>query len=400
MLSTSFPRNKDDLAGIFIFQLARKIARKHAVEVIAPGSAEAEKTESVDNVSVNRFTYMIPGSWQKLAYGSGILPNLKKSPAAWLCIPSFFISFFLAAFRVSRSCDVIHAHWIFSGLIGLGCRKKHTTPLILSVRGSDLHQTEHSPLLRGICRWILQGADRIITVSNSLNRKILDLGISPEKVSTIPNGVDTTMFKPRNRGRARNRLGLPENGKMILYVGRIIPLKGLDVLMQAMPAICGQVKNVHLYLVGDGPQMLELEDTAKKEGISDRVHFRGKQSPSMIPFWMNAADLTVLPSRSEGRPNVILESFASSTPVLASDVGGIPEFVSDGTNGFLVPYGNPGLLAERAVTLLLDEALRSRLSRNAQASIARTGLTWDLAAGQHEELYESALAEMKNRKKS
>jgi glycosyltransferase involved in cell wall biosynthesis len=181
---------------------------------------------------------------------------------------------------------------------------------------------------------------------------VIDHGIDADKVHVWQRGIDAGRFSPGDRTEARRRLGLPVAGSVLLWVGRIVPVKGLDVLLRACLLLRQRDLAFRLYLVGDGELRGALEAQVQGLGLAGTVSFMGAQPHDQLPDWFRAADLTVLPSLSEGLPNVLRESLACATPFVASRVGGIPEMASEPFDR-LVPPGDPEALAEAIAYKLL-----------------------------------------------
>jgi glycosyltransferase involved in cell wall biosynthesis len=255
--------------------------------------------------------------------------------------------------------DVVLGSWAYpDGWAAVELGQRAGLPVAVRVHGCDVLNAgrglDCDPTRK---RWTieaLQRADAIIAVSKALGDKVVELGIAASKVHVQQQGVDTELFSPGNRAEARGRLGISAAGKVLLWVGRIDPVKGLDVLVEACSELSQRRTDFHLYLVGDGPPRAGLEARSRSLGLSDRIHFVGFRGNEQLPDWYRAADLTLLPSWSEGLPNVLRESLACGTPFVASDVGGVPE-IADGRVGRLVPAGDPTALAV-AIDLALHEA--------------------------------------------
>jgi peptidoglycan/xylan/chitin deacetylase (PgdA/CDA1 family) len=192
---------------------------------------------------------------------------------------------------------------------------------------------------------VLQEVDAVITVSQDLKAKTIQLGACAEKVRVMYQGIDQALYFPGDRCETRRRLGIPPEGKVLVWVGRMVSVKGLDILVQACGILKQRGVESHLYLVGDGPLRSQLESQIRGQGLSHEITFVGSLPYDQLPDWYRAANLTVLPSRSEGLPNVLRESLACGTPFVASRVGSIPEIAVDGWSR-LVPHDNPGALAE------------------------------------------------------
>jgi glycosyltransferase involved in cell wall biosynthesis len=221
------------------------------------------------------------------------------------------------------------------------------------VGGSDVLVHARQGARRRRVGGVLKTADAVVAVSQDLRAKILEFGVHPEKVHVVPRGVDLGRFAPGDRAEARRRLGIPEEGDVILWVGRMVPVKGLDVLIRACGILRDRGAPARVYLVGDGPSRPALESQSRAGGLSEIVSFVGSQPHDRLPDWYRAADLTVLPSRSEGIPNVLRESLACGTPFVASRVGGIPELAASDPDSRLVPPDDADALGEaigRALT--------------------------------------------------
>ena len=189
------------------------------------------------------------------------------------------------------------------------------------------------------------------------------------------------------RAEARRRFELPATECIALFVGLLVPVKGLEVLLEAVAGLDGE-KPLCL-LVGEGPLQPELERVANARGIADRLRFVGRRPSDEIPAWMAAADMLVLPSYSEGRPNVVLEAQACGLPVVATRVGGTPELVRDGATGLLVASGDAQGLAAAVGRLQRDEALRQTLGQAGRAQARE--MTWTASAEQMTAIYRELL---------
>ena len=387
MLTTAFPRFRGDLFGTFVFELARELVRQGvSVHVVAPHDHRRPLREILDGVRVTRFRYMIPSSWQRLAYGGGIPTNLKRSWWARLQVPLFVLSFWWHAFRAASSCRLFHCHWTVSALVARFARLGRSRPVVLSVRGSDL-TLFRTGVPGAIGRAIYSWTDFIMPVSADLNRTLLSEGVSPAKLEIVSNGVDGR-FNPSNRNQARRKLGLDVDRKIVLYVGLLVPVKGLRVLFDALEVL--EDPRLLCVLVGDGQLRDELSARAEVTPLSGRVFFAGARSSEDIPVWMNACDLLVLPSLSEGRPNVVLEAQACGLPVIATRVGGTPELIEDGVDGILVEAGDSCALAESIKQLCDEEGLKNELGAAARRKVEESGLTWEQTASRTQAVYERA----------
>ena len=393
MLTTSFPRYPGDAAGQFVSRLADELSKKYEVTVIAPGSQELPDFEVVRNVRVCRFSYFFPHRFEKLAYGDGIIENVRANFFCRFLIPSFSLSFLLKSIILARRCDLIHAHWAFSGLIALLGKRIHRKPIVLTLRGSDVNfnfaGTGNS---KTFLRWVLQGCDHVATVSRDLSEKIVrDFAIA-QKVTVVPNGVDLECFRPRDKSGTRRILGLSDQVPVILYAGRITESKGVGYLAAAMPAVVKECEDVVFVLLGEGNLRLKISKFGEEMGIRQHILFAGYRPHDELPMWLNAADLLVLPSLSEGRPNIILEAMACGIPIVATRVGGIPELIRDGENGILVPPNDVEALTKAILAVLKMDDRRETFGKRARETLESLKVDWESSAEKMAGVYEKVLA--------
>lgn len=387
VLTTGYPRFPGDLFGTFVLELCRALAQAgERVVVVAPHGPGLPTHEVAGAVEVRRFRYL-PGRLERMAYGSGIPTNLRCSWGARLQVPFFLLGYWWWALRCTRRCCLLHCHWTISGLVGYLATRLRRCPLVLSVRGSDVH------LLGGragrwLNRFVCQRMDAVLAVSQDIADRLVESGVDRGRVHVVPNGVDAR-FCPGDRLAARRRLELPEGAFLVLFVGLLVPVKGVELLVDAFRR--GLPENARCVLVGDGSLEPHLRSLANEEGLGERLVFAGRRPSGEIPTWMQAADLLVLPSLSEGRPNVVLEAQACGIPVIATRVGGTPELIGDGETGVLIEPGDVEMLAHAIERLAADAGLRARMGAAARKRVESSGLTWAATAGKVREVYRQVL---------
>src|SRR5262245_49788530 len=389
-LSSSYPRNKSDTASVFLRYLAEALAtRGNEIHVLAPAAGKSE-TKVECRVIVHRFQYFL-ARWQKLAYGSGIMPNLKRAPWLWLQVPFFLMAMTWSVLRLLREerFDLLHAHWIVpQGLIGALAKKLNHVPLISTAHGADAFDLRGG--FNGFLKRLAVSASDAWTTNTPATSKAIERQASmPPHV--IPMGVNIDLFA--NGDRARLRRLVPENTFLLLFVGRLVEKKGGDDLLRALallpPAL---VQRTLLWIVGDGDRKLALEQGAKDLGVDQKVRFWGLVSNQDLPNFYAAADLFIAPSieassgDTEGQGVVFLEAFAARVCVLATRVGGIDAVVHDHVTGLLVPPNQPKELALAIEKLLNDSALRQTLVSNAFAEV-KERYDWQTIATEFEKLY-------------
>jgi glycosyltransferase involved in cell wall biosynthesis len=244
--------------------------------------------------------------------------------------------------------------------------------------GTDVNMLTVDPRRREIIVRTLNRADRVITIGDALRHRAVELGVEPSRVRAFRRGVNLGRFGPGDRRSARQVLGLDPEAPILLWVGRMVPVKGLDVLLKALAGLTASPLP-QLYLVGDGPLRTELRAQAERLGIAPHVHFVGPVAHETLGNWYRAADTVVLPSLSEGMPNVLLESAACGTPFIASTVGNIAELAEN--ESWLVPPGN---------VTALQAALQRRLE--APVAVKSTVVDDSVAAGLLAEILSDAVA--------
>ncbi len=285
--------------------------------------------------------------------------------------------------------DLIDAHYVFPDgfaavLLGWYFRK----PVVISARGSDINQYANFPLIRLMLRYTLGKAQSVIAVCQALKDAMIDLGIAAGKIIVIPNGVDHGKFFPVPQAEAREKLGLPTDKRIILSVGGLVPRKGFDVLIKALGHLTGKrpAGDFYLAIVGDGPARGSLEQLAASLGLGQIVRLVGAVPHEQLNSWYSAADLFCLVSDREGWPNVLLESLACGTPVVATNIWGVPEIIRSNSVGLLTER------TEQAVAAALARAFETPWVADDVTAYAKQH-SWERAAQSVHGVFESALAQ-------
>jgi len=370
-IATTHPRFEGDSEPAYVLALNRELVRRgHSVTTLVPHAPGTATEEVIQGVRIRRFRYFLPPSAQKLCYNGGILPNLRKSWTARLNLPLFLAA---QAGAVARAVafdafDLIHCHWLItSGLMGALIGGPAGLPLVVTAHGSDVF-TENR-LFKSLDRWVLQRCC-VCTVNSSRSGEMVSRLNPDARIEPVPMGV-----YPERHGKhlasdsVRSTMG---NGSpQMLFVGRFSKNKGITDLVRAMPSIAAALPGAHLALVGFGPDEDRIRSTIAAEGMGDRVTIVGRVAGGEIPAYMASADLVVLPSiRIEGLGVVLLEALASGTPVVGSDIGGIPDIIEDGVTGLLCRSQDPPDIAAKCVRRRTDEHLNPRTPQNATRLVA------------------------------
>jgi glycosyltransferase involved in cell wall biosynthesis len=247
-------------------------------------------------------------------------------------------------------------------------------PVTITLRGTEVPHSRN-PVLRPRLARTLKAAARVFSVSDSLRRLAIELGAATEKTEVVGNGVDTARFHPVDRVAARQKYGLPQDAKVLVSVGALVPRKGMHRVIEVMPALIGQHPDLHYLIVGggspEGDNRTELTAQVAQLGLGERVHFLGALPPDELKWPLSAADVFVLATRNEGWANVFLEAMACGLPVVTTDVGGNTEVVCRAELGSIVPFGDGAALQQA-----LDNALDKDWDRAAILDYARAN-QWD-----------------------
>jgi glycosyltransferase involved in cell wall biosynthesis len=264
----------------------------------------------------------------------------------------FYGHFFLASVRrtFQRALrdfvpDLVFAPWAFpDGWAATRLARQAGLPVVIMVHGSDILLLDRFPDKRAPTFQAVRSADSVIAVSQDLANHLIRGGVAKDRVHVIYDGVDPNVFHPGNKAAARERLGISNRDQLILFIGNLVPVKAVDVLLDACGMLMRKGIAFRLCIIGHGVLKAALQRQAERLEIAERVTFQGSLPQQQLPDWYRAADLFVLPSHSEGVPNVLLEASACRTPYVASSVGGIPEIAHLGLSK-LVPPGDADKLA-------------------------------------------------------
>jgi glycosyltransferase involved in cell wall biosynthesis len=291
--------------------------------------------------------------------------------------------------------QVLHAHQLLSPTtVGLLAAPLTRLPLIVNPHANgplgDVGVLSATAVGRVRLRAVIERADAFVAVSSRIREELLEAGAPPQAVWDIPNGVDTDRFSPAAAGEKlmiRRALGLAD-GQLALFAGRLAPEKGVDVLVRAWPQLVARVPGASLCLVGSGSEEQRLREMVRALRVELSVKFAGGVT-DVAPY-TRAADLAVLPSRTEGMPVALLEAMSCAVPVVATRVGGSAEVLEHGAMGTLVAPENPSALSESMAEVLFDvDAARARAKAAREYVLARHSMR--LVADRYLALYRALL---------
>ncbi len=273
---------------------------------------------------------------------------------------------------IERKIDLILGYnMIPDGIAAVRLAKRFNLPSGFWAIGTDVNDfARYSKSNYYLTKKCIQDSDLIITESKDLENKIRELGCPNGKVHTFYKGIDLSNFQDLpSKDSLFNKLQLNTQKKYILFVGRLIYDKGIYELIQVFKNIAKEFPYYELILIGEEIEEIRLRENISELGLKEKVHFKGILSHGEVANYMKISDILVLPTWAEGLPNVILEAMATGLPVVATNVGGIPEVLQDGFSGLSVPVKNVDELTKAAIRMIKDDGLRIKCIRNAKKLI-------------------------------
>lgn len=383
-LSWEFPPRIIGGIASHVFDLSRALIRRgvetHVVTCNFPGAREYE---NIDGVNLHRFEAYAAGD-SFLSWALRMQENMERRGCDLI--------------NSLKGVDVIHAHDWLSGVAGIGLKNLYRKPLIITMHSTEYGRRTgiHNDLqacIHEIEGWLCYESWRIITCSYYMRDHVSWCFHIPEnKICVIPNGVDVTKFYfSFNYWEIRNRFA-HESEKILLFVGRLVPEKGLDVLIKALPIILGNGVNAKIVAVGEGPQRDEYQRLANYYGFGNKILFTGHIDDWTLRALYRVADVVIVPSRFEPFGIVALEAMAAHCPVVASAVGGLNEIVDYEGTGLKVPLNNPDALAWAMLRVIKDVGFKDWIVNNAYQKCL-WNYNWDKIAEWTTGVYEAVLHE-------
>jgi len=346
-ITNLYPNPRQPHRAPFNRQQFAALAKQHQLRIIAPIAWTDElktrriqaETSDPSDIIIEHPRFLFPPKIFRQYYGHLYQRSIRPA--------------FLRALNEFHP-DIILAAWAYpDAWAAVNLAREAGLPIAVKVHGSDLSRLNQFPVLKKRTAQTLQQADAVIAVSKYLANQCVALGVNPNKVNVVYNGLDRTLFFPQ--AHFSSKPGTP----LILFVGNLAQVKGPDILINACAHLAQKSIPFHCRLIGDGPIKRTLQQQIHSQNQQTQIKILPPRPLNEMPDWYRAADLLVLPSRSEGLPNVLLEAQACNTKVIATKVGGIPEILHDNS---LVPPENPQALAT---------AIANSLTKNSSVSSSK-----------------------------
>lgn len=400
MVASSYPRFRGDSVGSFMEPIAQGIAaRGHDVHLVAPWHPKWDRPKSDGGVHFHLFHYAPAASLNTFGYAEGMRSDVRLRASAIAVAPLAILAGWFKAMRVAKKtrATVMHAHWVVPGGV-IGAAAAGSTPLVISLHGSDVFVAERHAAARVAARRAFARARWVTACSEDLRTRAVAIGASDGRSSVIPYGVDSEQFRPDPESRARGResLGIADNVPLVVAIGRLVRKKGFEHLIDAAAILGPRHARLRVAIAGEGDLHAELSAHARSAGVGDIVQFLGGIPHHAVPMLLAAADVAVAPSvrdtagNVDGLPNTVMEIMASGTPLVATRAGGIGAVAVDGTTARLVPEGDARALAAAIGGLLGDRTAARALGAQARLLVCERH-SWARVAGEFETVYDEAV---------
>ncbi|MBU2707295.1 glycosyltransferase family 4 protein [Zooshikella marina] len=381
-VTTSYPLSEKSNSGIFTKKLADALIKQGCnVTIVTPADSSTNSKKLTKNILLIKYA---PSFLRKLCHNPGGIPAaLKQNKLNYFLIPFLLAGIFLLSIKVAKQVDIIHANWAINGLLcGISAfilRK----PCITTVRGEDINQITESKIHYLVVLLCLQLSSKVVCVSkNILNKLVNNYPKYSNKLVCIHNGIDNSFFQPLKLINTSNKIQL-------LTVSSLTNLKQINIILEAISLT---KKNIFLTIVGSGPEEKNLKLLCKKLNIESKVKFEGAVKNDQLPSYYKRADIFILASKREGRPNVILEAFASGKVVVANKTAGIEDIITNNKNGILFKYNSAEDLNNKIDFIISNKKIAHTLQKNAVSYLKKKRLNWANTADQYISLYRQLCA--------
>lgn len=371
LFSTLYPSATRPIHGIFVETRLRELLAGGAVQtrVMAPVPWFPSRHERWGDYSrlARTPTHEVRHGVEVLHPRYPLIPKFGMTLAP-LLLAAACVAPIRRLIRGGFDFDLIDAHYFYPDGVAAALLARHFgKPLAITARGSDINLIAGHALARRMILWAGRSAGQCIGVSQALVERMRTLGMPPQRLLALRNGVDLALFSPGDAPAQRQRLGMADAGPLLLSVGNLLPLKGHDLCIDALARLLPEHPGARLVIAGAGPEGDALAAQALRLGLGDRVRLVGALPQAELVGWYRAADALLLASAREGWPNVVLEAMACGTPVIATAVGGIPEIISNASCGRLIAQRDGASLATALSGLLLAGIDRTAVRRHAEA---------------------------------
>lgn len=390
VLASTYPRWRNDPEPGFVHELCRRLTDRFTVIALVPDAPDAEPDGMLDGVEIVRYRYA-PRRLETLVNNGGIATNLRRYAWKWLLVPGFLLGQYVAAKRLMRMrhIDIVHAHWLLpQGLIARRLQRHANTPYLVTSHGGDLFGLR-GRALTALKRKVAASSSAMTVVSSAMREEAVRVGLRPPHIEVLPMGVDM-------RERFVVDSTIQRNKDELLFVGRLVPKKGLCHLLDAIPAVLVSCTQAVLVIAGFGPEEEALKAQARLLGIEAHVAFLGAMPQHELPALYRRASLFVAPfvrddsGNQEGLPVVLMEAIGCGCPVLVGDVAGIRDLLGDAHADVCVTPEDTTSLAA-AIIKILGNPEQARRSARTIRDTAAERVDWETIADGYASLLQKCM---------
>jgi glycosyltransferase involved in cell wall biosynthesis len=388
VLTTSYPIRNGPPSGPFVKRLVEYLPKNVKATVLTPCIQYREDYCEKGIFRVKCFRYA-PKRWQRLAHSPGGIPvALQSNPLLYLILPWLLISMVFTCWRETKDTDLIHANWSINGVLAGIVAGLRRIPLVTTLRGEDVSRSVNSKLFHWILGKSLKVSSCVVTVSDAFHAQIVEqFPCYASKVRVVHNGIERHLLKRTIRPITHSVI-------RIVMIGSLIPRKDISTFLYALTN-APEPDSIQAVIVGDGPERNTLELLSMELGLASIVTFTGAVLPDDVGEYLNNADILVLCSQSEGRPNVVLEAMAAGVVVVATAIQGVTEIITDGHNGLLFKPGDATGLLRHLERLRTETEFHEKLAHEARVWIQEENLFWDTTGHNYAEIYRESIDKKK-----
>lgn len=376
VLASTYPRWAHDHEPRFIHELCKRLTTEFNVIALVPDSEDSDPNGFLDNVQVIRYKYA-PKHLQSLVNNGGIVNNLKAYWWKWLLVPSFILSQYLAVKKVlsENKIDLIHAHWLIpQGWIACVLAKKFNIPFIVTSHGGDLFGLQGNTLTK-LKRKVAQEAKAMTVVSQAMQGYLKQIDIQPKLLQVIPMGIDLQHHFIPNPLVTRQQ-------NELLFVGRLVPKKGLNYLLKALCILIKKQPQLCLKIAGFGPEESSLKEQVRQLNLENHVIFLGALTQDKLPELYQKATLFVAPfvradnGDQEGLPVALMEAIGCGCPAIVGHVAGIEDLLGDDIKQIAVNPHHPQELASAIFDALQNPSITNERAMRIRQNVVNL-IDWE-----------------------
>ena len=388
LLTTSnYPRWEGDSTTPFVLNLAKDLQQLGwEVDVLAPHTPGAKKKEIIEGVNVERFQYLWPEKAQTVCYQGGALINLRKNKSNFLKLPAlvFFELLHIVLKLRTGHYDVLHSHWILpQGFTGVLAAKLFSIPHVITVHGGDVFVLK-GKILNKFKQFSLKYCNAITVNSLATKAAVEAIITNPKQLNLIPMGVaikETGDIAKLKEKHTKNQ------SHLLIFVGRLVEEKGVEDFIRSIDIVTCKRPDVHALIIGEGQDKEKFESLCRELVLDKNITFTGWVPPEQIHDYLSIADVFIGPTRiSEAQGLTFLEAMAAKTPVIATKIGGITDYIKHGETGFLVNERAPEEIAESIEYIFNEPQAFAKIKDNAYKMVL-TKYSREVSANSFSELY-------------